>query len=866
MAIEPNYIYYNKRITESLLGNPVNLSANLSREAILFHQLNEKAVSLKSALGLLENTISFYKKPDPIYQVTESFSLTNDLRESLLQADQSVYVKDSQSSGSSLSHVTAFQNINSRELSYKDKNIVEEPNKVSAAVFINGLEKAFDFWTSDPAKGGIAPSGQKERTIVTKYQQKLKTLELEWASINENGENTQWYKDLYAIPGDFIKEIEALQKSIHEIITEIMSLEGKKPTVEEIETLQEKVGAFETIPASVNEDLVKLIGKKVTVELLKPINEQMIAFGKKEYPNVNKISVFWQDLMGVYQEMLAATYPGVEDLTEKISDNVECIDKSRDCIGKINNFVTLLKDFLTVAWTQPGKEDSFYGNARYGSLVNNYMLMGDVLKLLSDGITNDENSKWPDEVQKVLKEFLNAAGSSDGKFSIARTKENANISWSKFMGALFAYYACVRGTASTNSKHSNELDAEVKYWKNHNENQFAKFVLQGVEEANNAYLSMVGQNNNSGKFMSLSYFGVRVFDETTTAEGDKINPRFLQQLMDLVKNDTTINWGGFQAIKDAGDKAVAEIEAEIKKKEAENVNFLKQKDQLVPSAMNYAESMLEYQKAFISTSPLQTSYVSLLLDKYFPEQNHVLKLIGGQMVFSNRAAKDLNKIIQDITMFQASDVYYSLSLYLRQMNLQVVDNAKGKAEAVRDKEFERTQADLTRCYYIDKKIGEIIEEVKKISGEDDPDPVKRKEFLYKLYQYKNQVASLRQNLCNLKVFLQGMTFEDVPEPGATDKAFKVSIYGEPSETWLRQLATLESFVVEGGNKGEVPGGEQQFLKSVEAEEQNYTTFNQNQQLALQMETSAIQQEWTIVTTGLSLLNQIFSKIIRRIKS
>ncbi|WP_348660446.1 CT620/CT621 family type III secretion system effector [Chlamydiifrater volucris] len=866
MAIEPSYIYYNKRITESLLGNPVNLSANLSREAILFHQLNEKAVNLKSALGLLENTVNFQKQPEPTYKISETFSLTNDLRESLSRASKYGQHTDNSLGMKDVSTVIFSQGIG-KDLAYGETEIIEKPNKISAAVFIKGLEKAFQFWTLDPNKGGIAPTGSKERLIVEKYQQDLKTLELEWTSIGNDAETSEadskWYESLYKIPGDFVAAVESLQRGIYGAITEITNLEDKKPTAEEIESLQTRLTTLGA-PGEVNEELVALIGRKVTVELLKPIKEQMIDFGKQEYPNVNKISVFWQDLMGVYQDMLAATYPGVEKISEQISENVEYIDKSRECIEKITNFVTSLKDFLTVAWTQPGSEDSFYGNARYGSLVNNYMLMGGLLRLLSDGMTKDKSDSWPAESYVALKTFLDAVG-INSNFFIAR-QNNTNIAWSKFMGALFAYQACVRGAALVNSMHGNELSSEVSYWQSHDDNSFAAAITEEVQKAKKAYESMTGQNASSSEFIGLSYFGVRIFDKDSSARGDRINPRFLQQLMDLVKNDTTINWGGFQTIKDAGDKAIADIEAKIKEKETANATLLEKKNKLDPLQMNYASTMLKYQKVFIDTSPLQTSYVSLLLDKYFPEQNHILKLIGGQMVFSNRAAKELNKIVQDITMFQASDVYYSLSLYLRQMNLRAISNAKGKAEAVKDKELERAQADLTRCDRLRDKIGTIITEMGALKGDEDPDPVKRKEFLYKLYQYKNQVESLRQNLCNLKVFLKGMTFENLSEPDSTDKAFQVSIYGEPSETWLRQLAILESFVVEGGNKGEVPGGEQQFLKSVEAEEQNYTTFNQNQQLALQMETSAIQQEWTIVTTGLGLLNQIFSKIIRRIKS
>ena len=105
----------------------------------------------------------------------------------------------------------------------------------------------------------------------------------------------------------------------------------------------------------------------------------------------------------------------------------------------------------------------------------------------------------------------------------------------------------------------------------------------------------------------------------------------------------------------------------------------------------------------------------------------------------------------------------------------------------------------------------------------------------------------------------------VKKPDEVDEAFTAKIGTKEFDTWIQQLTTFESAVIEGGRNGVMPGGEQQVLQSLESKQQDYTSFNQNQQLALQMESAAIQQEWTMVAAALALMNQIFAKLIRRFK-
>ncbi|EPP36925.1 effector from type III secretion system family protein, partial [Chlamydia psittaci 84-8471/1] len=51
---------------------------------------------------------------------------------------------------------------------------------------------------------------------------------------------------------------------------------------------------------------------------------------------------------------------------------------------------------------------------------------------------------------------------------------------------------------------------------------------------------------------------------------------------------------------------------------------------------------------------------------------------------------------------------------------------------------------------------------------------------------------------------------------------------------------------------------------IQSDQQNYTTQGQTQQLNLQNQMTNVQQEWTLVSTSMQVLNQILSKLVGEI--
>ena len=352
-----------------------------------------------------------------------------------------------------------------------------------------------------------------------------------------------------------------------------------------------------------------------------------------------------------------------------------------------------------------------------------------------------------------------------------------------------------------------------------------------------------------------------IFQDNTVSN---FNPRFFQLVLDLIADKSTLmTRTSYQTIADAANAAITAIDGLIGTWNQQILAKQTQRSSLDPSQLKYFESMNANKETFVTTSPLQSVYTSLMLDKFLPAQQQVIRSLGDQMTFSNKTARYLNQIIQMITSFHNADTYYSLSIYLKQMNLQSLTDAVGKAKSVLANEITRCGTDITRCKQAKIEIDKIIPVVK---ADTEMSSSQIRELVGVLTSYKSQFDDLIRHLSELYVLLKGMAITAVDNPDETIQAFTVSVHNQPENSWVKQLATFESFVIEGGQNGVVPGGEKQLLQSLESSEQDYTTFNQNQQLALQLEMSAMQQEWTIVSTALALLNQMFAKIARRIKS
>ncbi|SYX09374.1 Protein of unknown function, DUF582 [Chlamydia poikilotherma] len=564
----------------------------------------------------------------------------------------------------------------------------------------------------------------------------------------------------------------------------------------------------------------------------------------KDAPPKSKVINFWQNIMVVYNAMISLSYPVSEQLNIQLAECSLNIDEANKVIELIRQFSSSLKDLLNPIWDISSTASTLTGsgyNAMQGGMTRTYIVLGGVYRMLMDKYSGHAVDKMPEGVKQGVTTFINAMGS---------LKMNANVTLPSFLSLLYSYLVCAGqygiSQSSSQANYKAVLEKEYTYWNERGNSNFNVADVPLVTFKNNPY---------------ATYQGIKLFYGSSQTN---LNPEFFQKCIELMTRspNSVMSRFDYQKVIDGMNNGIKQIRDQINKWTEESAKLMGQKDSMDPTKLNYFESMKEGKKTFVDTSPIQMVYSSLLLDKYLPNQQHVLETLGVQMTFSNKAAKYMNQIITHVTNFQTADVYYSLAIYLRQMNLQALTDALGKAQSVLNKEKVRCKADVERCQRVKTELTKILESVK---NDDELTSSQKRELRQTISGYEFQFDALLRNLGNLYVFLNNMQFSAVAKPEEVDEAFDIKVNGQTSENWPRFLSSFESFVIEGGDNGVVPGGEQQILQSLEATQQNFTTFNQNQQLALQLESSAIQQEWTMVSAALALMNQIVAKLTRRFK-
>ncbi|AGW38342.1 hypothetical protein CPE1_0873 [Chlamydia pecorum PV3056/3] len=574
-------------------------------------------------------------------------------------------------------------------------------------------------------------------------------------------------------------------------------------------------------------------------------------------PPKSQIAVFWQDMMVVYSSMAAVAYPAADYLNTEISKLYLNISAAQRVQELLRQFASVLKDFLLPRWddaSQPIAHGTEY-NSRQAAMIQSYLTLGGVFRMLTENLPQGLDTSYPDELRNAILSFFTGLRGTEIRTSGTSGSTTPALGLGEFLGIQYVYQKCAslygeESTAQTEASYKAAIRQEKTYWDARGNDGFK------VTGSFDAFANNLQYPNTTSSAISLS-----IFQDNTVSN---FNPRFFQLVLDLIADKSTLmTRTSYQTIADAANAAITAIDGLIGTWNQQILAKQTQRSSLDPSQLKYFESMNANKETFVTTSPLQSVYTSLMLDKFLPAQQQVIRSLGDQMTFSNKTARYLNQIIQMITSFHNADTYYSLSIYLKQMNLQSLTDAVGKAKSVLANEITRCGTDITRCKQAKIEIDKIIPVVK---ADTEMSSSQIRELVGVLTSYKSQFDDLIRHLSELYVLLKGMEITAVDNPDETIQAFTVSVHNQPENSWVKQLATFESFVIEGGQNGVVPGGEKQLLQSLESSEQDYTTFNQNQQLALQLEMSAMQQEWTIVSTALALLNQMFAKIARRIKS
>lgn len=264
------------------------------------------------------------------------------------------------------------------------------------------------------------------------------------------------------------------------------------------------------------------------------------------------------------------------------------------------------------------------------------------------------------------------------------------------------------------------------------------------------------------------------------------------------------------------------------------------------------------QEQFLLTLSLQTAFAVVMLDGFLPEQEYYLHMLCDELYFTDQSSKYFNSLLQQSSSFYNANIYYSLTRYLNQMNLSIIPNAANNAAAALNQEISRCIDDLARLSNMKTSLTTIQSQVNADSKLSEKD---KQSLLSQFTNYSKNFDAASENLVKLKTLLLSLTIV-ANDTNSNSQAFTV----QGPSSWSQDLAHLENLVINGDQQVAYPGGLLNIQTELESSQQTYSNENQDQQLVLQMELAAVQQQWTIVTTSLHIINQIYAGIVNKISS
>lgn len=675
-------------------------------------------------------------------------------------------------------------------------DVISNPNYAVATIFIQGLEQCFTTWEATVSASNDDAANLNKQERAVVQECKNSLSTLKSSLKTSSPSST--YTSLYQLPNTFITKIKQLEKT------------------------------------------------------LEPIN--------------NKVTNFWQSMMVTYNSMAAAIAPAANSVNVQIADLTMNIDDANTIISIIRQFASSLKDLLTPVWEIDASAitttETNYDSMQ-ASMSKLYIMLGDLYRMLMERYPSGQTDSLPTQVRVGIKQFVDSLYNLKMGSGLNINSNPDPLYIDDFLGIQYVYQACLENILVDNVAETKEsLVAAIQkaraYWEQRKTDKF--------DLSTGPFDAFGGDPFQTYKGVQICYSEASTGNNTTNSiYYHKIKATFYRDVIDCLTGSTyqkgnVMSRQDYQNVIKGMETAINTIQAQITSWTNQIATLTTTKNTLDPTQLYYFSAMNQDKASFVSSAPLQTAYASYMLDQCLPNQQRILESLGEQMTFSNKAARYMNQLIECATNFQACDVYYSLTIYLRQMNLQALPEALTSANKMQSREYARCNADMVRVKQMRDKVKEILAAVE---ADTEITTAQKRELRLAVKDYRFQVDSLLRNITNLKLFLSRMFLREVTDKNAVDTAFTLEFDDRTLQGNDRLLALFESFVIEGGPNGIIPGGEQQIAQSLEAKHQHYTTFNQNQQLALQLESAALQQEWTLVSAALALMNQILAKLIRR---
>lgn len=267
--------------------------------------------------------------------------------------------------------------------------------------------------------------------------------------------------------------------------------------------------------------------------------------------------------------------------------------------------------------------------------------------------------------------------------------------------------------------------------------------------------------------------------------------------------------------------------------------------------------------SWVESTSLGSAFIHLILNTQIPKQENFLNPLIQEVNFNNVAANAVNDLLSITNNFSTSSVYYNLSSYL-------VESREGKNYFCGDffeflsalaKEREYIARDINSCYRAQAFGKALLAKVEALATGKKVTAAQANSMRTQTNLYLSFIQIIVEQLAVLDSLLRSFYYNPLQKDGKYD-ANKYEIRG-PTD-WISTLASLEGYAANGFDKASPSGGLGPMHTLVQTDQHDYLTQSQTQQLNLQNQMTNIQQEWTLVSTSMQVLNGILSHLAAEI--
>ncbi|WP_213358185.1 CT620/CT621 family type III secretion system effector [Chlamydiifrater phoenicopteri] len=302
-----------------------------------------------------------------------------------------------------------------------------------------------------------------------------------------------------------------------------------------------------------------------------------------------------------------------------------------------------------------------------------------------------------------------------------------------------------------------------------------------------------------------------------------------------------------------------------------HINFTEEENKLSISRENLKELASLEQNVYVSglvakTGELQalalpSAVATVLIDHYMPREVDFLNDAYSQLYFSNFASTVGNAILEVIASFVNSATYFNFASYIGQkpaVGTEGKDIYPGNFEtAERKLREERLQATLF-LQKTEAGLEEIEKQLAIVDADEKISLTQRTQLRDMLTSYAISLRGIANNLVTVSNFLSQIT---VSKAGEKELPGTFQVKG-PDSQWQNNLENMEEAVVSGFSGQILPNGMFSLHALVQSDQQSFADMGQNHQLNLQMHLTGMQQEWTVISTSLQILNQVYLGLVR----